>query len=56
MHTDKVEISTKQHVSEYDAKTYTQFEFVIKELYGYGKLIFNPPLVVFNTNLLFILK
>ena len=46
MHTDKVEISTKQHVSEYDAKTYTEFEFVIKELYGYGTLIFNPPLIV----------
>ena len=44
--TDKVEISTKQHVSEYDAKTYTDFEFLIRELHGYGTLIFNPPLVV----------
>lgn len=44
--TDKVEISTKQHISEYDAKTYTDFEFVIRELYGYGVVLFNPPLVV----------
>lgn len=44
--TDKVEISTKQNISEYDAKTYTDFEFVIREVYGYGILIFNPPLVV----------
>ena len=44
--TDKVEISTKQHLSEYDGKTYTDFEFVIREVYGYGTLVFNPPLVV----------
>jgi hypothetical protein len=44
--TDKVEISTKQHLSEYDGKTYTDFEFVIREVYGYGTLIFNPPLIV----------
>lgn len=43
---DKVEISTKQNISEYDGKTYTDFEFVIKELCGYGTLIFNPPLIV----------
>ena len=43
---DKVEITTKEHVSEYDGKTYTDFKFVIHELYGYGAVIFNPPLVV----------
>jgi len=43
---DKVETTVEQHISEYDAKTYTDFEFVIRELYGYGVLLFNPPLIV----------
>jgi hypothetical protein len=46
MHTDKVETTVEQHISEYDAKTYIDFKFVIKELYGYGVLLFNPPLIV----------
>jgi hypothetical protein len=46
MHTDKIETTVEQHISEYDAKTYIYFKFVIKELYGYGVLLFNPPLIV----------
>ena len=43
---DKVETTVEQHISEYDGKTYIDFKFVIKELYGYGVLLFNPPLIV----------
>lgn len=44
--TDKIEIKTEEKVSEFDGKTYTDFEFVIRKSCGYGVLLFNPPLVV----------
>jgi len=43
---DKTEITSSEAVSDFDGKTYTDFKFVIHELYGYGALFFNPALVV----------
>lgn len=37
---DKFEIKRREYVSEYDGKTYTEAIFTIKELYGYGAVIF----------------
>jgi hypothetical protein len=46
-HEDKVEIIRSEHVSEYDGKTYIEAKFIIKELYGYGAVIFTKtPLEV----------
>lgn len=41
---DKVEV-TSEEVSD-DLGTYTHFEITIKELYGYGVVLFDTPLIV----------
>ena len=47
---DKVKIERREFVSEYNGKTYIGAQFSIKELYGYGALIFKgEPLEVCAT-------
>jgi hypothetical protein len=49
-HEDKVETKRREYVSEYDGKTYTEAIFSIRELYGYGAVIFKgEPLEVTAT-------
>lgn len=45
-HENKVKIEQREYVSEYDGKTYVEAIFTIKELYGYGAVVFKEPLVV----------